>query len=171
MGIVGFGNIGMKVAKRLQGFDIGRLLYSGHREKSDAKKYNAEFVTFKQLVKESDFVFITAPLTNETRNMFNSTVFAQMKPNSVLINIGRGEIVNTNDLVAALKARQIFSAGLDVMDPEPLPPNHELVMQPNCMIIPHLGSATYETRSNMSLIAAHNVLRGLAGKEMWSPVP
>lgn len=86
----------------------------------------------ESLIKESDFIIITAPLTNETRNMFNKTLFEQMKPTSVLVNVARGQIVNTKDLVDALKTGKIFAAGLDVMDPEPLPADHELMKLPNC---------------------------------------
>lgn len=171
VGVVGLGNIGQAIAKRLRGFDIGRLLYSGHRPKPEAETLNAEFVPFEQLVKESDFVIIAAPLTSETRNMFNRTTFEMMKSTSVLVNIARGQIVNTADLVEALKTGQIFAAGLDVMDPEPLPADHELLTLPNCVISPHLGSATVNTRTTMALLAANNVLRGIAGREMISPAP
>lgn len=132
VGIVGLGNIGQAIAKRLQAFDIGQLLYSGRNEKREAKKLNAQFVKFDQLIQESDFVIIATPLTDETRNMFNSDVFSKMKPTSVLVNIARGKIVNTTDLVDALKTGKIFSAGLDVVDPEPFPADHELMKLPNC---------------------------------------
>lgn len=171
VGIVGLGNIGKKIAKRLSGFDLGRLLYTGRSKKLDAGKYGAEYVSFGQLISESDYVVIATPLTNLTRNMFNETVFAKMKPTSVLVNIARGEIINTKDLVKALKTKKIFAAAVDVVEPEPLPPTHELMKLPNAMVIPHLGSATVSTRTNIALIAAHNVLRGLAGKEMLAPVP
>lgn len=132
VGIVGLGKIGQAIAKRLQSFSIGRLLYTGRSKKSEGAKYNAEFVTFDKLIKESDFVVVSVPLTNETQNMFNETVFARMKPTSVFVNVARGQIVNTKDLVTALKTGQIFAAGLDVIDPEPLPADHELLKLPNC---------------------------------------
>lgn len=171
VGIVGLGNIGKKIAKRLNGFDLGRLLYTSRREKPEAAKYGAEYVSFGQLISQSDYVIIATPLTNETRNMFNETVFNKMKPTSVLVNIARGEIINTKDLVKALKTKKIFGAAIDVVEPEPLPAGHELMKLPNALVIPHLGSATVTTRTNIALIAAHNVLRGLAGKEMLAPVP
>jgi len=171
VGIVGLGNIGQTIAKRLQGFEVGKIIYSGHKPKPEAAKFNAEFVPFNELLAKSDYVVITAPLTNETKNLFNATAFAQMKPTSVLINVARGPIVNTGDLVKALKTGQIFAAGLDVMEPEPLPADHELLKLPNVVLVPHLGSATNETRDNMAVIAAHNVLRGIAGEPMLSPVP
>lgn len=132
VGIVGLGNIGKKIAKRLQGFDIGQILYTARSEKPEAKKqFKAKFVTFDELIKKSDYVIICLPLTNTTRGMFHQEVFKQMKPTSVLVNVARGEIVNTNDLVSALKNKDIFSAGLDVMDPEPLPADHPLMSLPN----------------------------------------
>lgn len=123
VGIVGLGMIGQTIAKRLQGFDIGKLVYTGRSRKSPEveQKYKAHYLSFDELVKESDYVVIAVPLTEETRNMFNRTVFDQMKPSSILVNIARGGIVNQGDLYLALKNKQIFSAGLDVMNPEPLP--------------------------------------------------
>jgi len=170
VGIVGFGRIGQAIAKRLQGFELKKILYSGHNPRPEAEKLNAEFVTFNELLAKSDYVVIAAPLTNETLNLFNATTFAKMKPTSVLINVARGQIVNTEDLVTALKTGQIFAAGLDVMEPEPLPKDHDLFKLPNVVLVPHLGSATYETRSEMAVIAAQNVLRGIAGQPMLAPV-
>lgn len=131
VGIVGFGNIGQAIAARLQGFNIHKIVYTGHKPKPEAEKYKAEFVTFDDLLESSDFIVISAPLTNETRNMFNQKTFEKMKPTSVLVNVARGPIVNTEDLVVALKEGKIFAAGLDVVDPEPLPADHELMKLPN----------------------------------------
>jgi len=171
VGIVGFGNIGQTIAKRLQGFEVGKILYSGHNAKPEAAKFNAEFVPFNELLAKSDFVVIATPLIDETRNLFNATTFAQMKPTSVLINIARGQIVNTDDLVTALKTGQIFAAGLDVMDPEPLPSDHELLKLANLVLTPHLGSATTQTRNNIAILAAQNILLGIAGQPMLTSVP
>ncbi|XP_025833878.1 glyoxylate reductase/hydroxypyruvate reductase-like [Agrilus planipennis] len=132
VGIVGLGGIGQAIAKRLKAFDIGRLLYSGHREKSEGKQLGAEFVSFKTLLRESDFVIVAAPLTDETRHMFNRTTFSLMKNSSVFVNIARGLIVDQDALIEALKDGTIFAAGLDVMVPEPLPTDSELLKLPNC---------------------------------------
>ncbi|KAL7043654.1 hypothetical protein ACKWTF_001612 [Chironomus riparius] len=166
VGIVGFGAIGETIAKRLTGFNVGQFLYCGHRPKPAAEKYNAKFVPFMDLVAQSDFIFIICPLTNETRKMFNAEVFSKMKTTSVLINVARGDIVDQEALYDALKNNKIFSAGLDVMSPEPLPADHPLLTLPNCFIIPHLGSATIRTRNDMSSLAAMNVLCGLADEPM-----
>lgn len=169
VGIVGFGGIGSTIAKRLSGFDVKQFLYCGHSPKPAAEKFNAKFVSFKELVQESDFIFIICPLTDETRKLFNAEVFNLMKPTSVLINVARGDIVDQEALYDALKSNKIFAAGLDVMSPEPLPSDDKLLTLENCFIIPHLGSATFKTRSNMSLTTAMNILCGLAEIEMNSP--
>lgn len=171
VGIVGLGGIGQTIVKRLGGFDVGQFLYTGHSEKPEAEDLKAKFVTFDELLAESDFVFIACPLTNETRKLFNADVFNKMKTTSMLINVARGDIVDQDALYDALKENKIFSAGLDVTTPEPLPSDHKLLKLPNIVIIPHLGSATIRTRNDMSVIAAHNVLRGIAGEPMFAPVP
>lgn len=173
VGIVGLGNIGQTIAKRLSGFDVGQLVYSGRSRKSEEveKKYKAMFVSFEDLIKTSDFVIIAAPLSNETRNMFNATVFDQMKNSSVLVNIARGEIVNQTDLYYALKEKKIFSAGLDVMNPEPMDVDDPLLSLDNVVLTPHIASATERTRYDMADIAALNVLAGIAGEPLFIPVP
>jgi phosphoglycerate dehydrogenase-like enzyme len=100
--------------------------------------------------------------------MFNAEVFNKMKPTSVLVNVARGDVVDQEALYDALKNNKIFAAGLDVMTPEPLPSNHPLMSLPNCVIIPHLGSATVRTRNDMAALAAINVLAGLAEELMHS---
>lgn len=168
VGFVGFGGIGQTIAKRLHGFDVGRFLYCGHKKNKEADKFCAEFVPFLELVQQSDFVFIICPLTEETRKMFNAEIFALMKPTSILINIARGDIVDQDALYDALKNKKIFAAGIDVMTPEPLPSDHPLMTLPNCMITPHLGAATFQTRDDMAIVAATNVLAGLAGEPLHS---
>ncbi|XP_025831881.1 glyoxylate reductase/hydroxypyruvate reductase [Agrilus planipennis] len=170
VGIVGLGGIGQAIAKRLKAFDIGRLLYSGHREKSEGKQLGAEFVSFKTLLRESDFVIVAAPLTDETRHMFNRTTFSLMKNSSVFVNIARGLIVDQDALIEALKDGTIFAAGLDVMVPEPLPTDSELLKLPNCVLTPHIGSATISVRKQLAELAADNIILGLQGKPLLTPV-
>ncbi|XP_053694317.1 glyoxylate reductase/hydroxypyruvate reductase-like [Sabethes cyaneus] len=163
VGIVGFGGIGQTIAKRLKGFDVGRLLYTGHKIKPEAEQFKAQFVTFNELLAESDFVFIACPMTNETAGLFNSNAFSKMKPTSVLINVARGGIVDQTALVEAIKKGDIFAAGLDVMTPEPLPPTDPIMDLPNCITVPHLGTATRKSLEDMFCITARNVLSVLAG--------
>uniref|UniRef100_A0A8D8FU98 Glyoxylate reductase/hydroxypyruvate reductase n=1 Tax=Culex pipiens TaxID=7175 RepID=A0A8D8FU98_CULPI len=163
VGIVGFGGIGQTIAKRLRGFDVGRLIYTGHGEKVAAKEFGASFVGFDELLRESDFVFVVCPLTSETKNLFNAEAFKKMKPTSVLVNVARGGIVDQPALVEALRNGTIFAAGLDVMTPEPLPPNDPLMTLPNCIVVPHLGTATRQSLEDMFCITARNVLSVLSG--------
>lgn len=132
MGIVGFGGIGQALAKRLKVFDVVKILYTGPREKPEAKQFEAEYSTLHALVRESDFLFLTCPLNSDTRNLINESVFGVMKKSAILVNVSRGEVVNQEHLIRALKEGLIFAAGLDVMTPEPLPAGHELMDLPNC---------------------------------------
>lgn len=135
VGIVGLGNVGIAIAKKFQVLNATKILYSGHGVKEEGTKIGAEFVTFDQLLKESDYVIVSAPLTNETRNMFNDDAFSKMKKTAVFVNVGRGGIVDQPALVRALKNNTIFAAGLDVTTPEPLPKDDVLLTLPNCGIL------------------------------------
>nr|CAD7198928.1 unnamed protein product [Timema douglasi] len=158
VGIVGLGGIGQAISKRLRAFEISKLLYTGHKPKPEATTYSAEFVSLDTLLRESDYVLIACPLNSETRSMFNEGAFSKMKPNSILVNISRGE------------TGQIFAAGLDVMYPEPLPPDHKLLSLNNCVIVPHLGSATLKTRTDMAMLTARNIIAGLEGTPLPAPL-
>ncbi|CAO1346869.1 unnamed protein product [Diamesa tonsa] len=166
IGIVGFGGIGSTIASQISGFQPAKIIYTGHKEKEEGKKINAKFVSFDELLAQSDYIFVACPLTPETKHMFNVDAFDKMKNTSVLINVARGGVVDQEALIDALKSGKIFAAGLDVMTPEPLPADHALMSLPNCVIIPHLGSATIRTRNDMATVSAINVLAGLAGEPM-----
>ncbi|KAJ8943551.1 hypothetical protein NQ318_023063 [Aromia moschata] len=170
VGIVGLGGIGQAIVQRLKAFNVGQFIYTGHREKEEGKKLGAKFVSLDTLIKESDIVIVSCPLTSETKHMFNAELFSKMKKTSVFVNISRGAIVDQEALVKALKEGQIFAAGLDVMTPEPLPPTDELLKLPNAVILPHLGSATKQTRDAMAQLTATNILRGIGDEEMFTPV-
>jgi glyoxylate reductase len=109
-------------------------------------------------------VSLHVPLTPETRHYIDAAALRQMKSNAILINTSRGPVVDTMALYDALKAGEIFAAGLDVTDPEPLPADHPLYTLDNALIVPHIASASFETRSQMAEMAADNLLAGLAGK-------
>jgi len=166
VGIVGLGRIGYAVAQRLRPFAVARILYSGHKEKPYAADVAAEFVPFNGLLAESDFVIASCPLSAETTNLFSATTFSRMKHTSIFVNTSRGGVVNQSDLYDALKTGVIAGAGLDVTTPEPLPVDHQLLSLDNCVILPHIGSATIETRTAMSLLTARNILSALSGKPM-----
>uniref|UniRef100_A0A2A4K050 Glyoxylate reductase/hydroxypyruvate reductase n=1 Tax=Heliothis virescens TaxID=7102 RepID=A0A2A4K050_HELVI len=170
VGIIGLGGIGQAVVRRLAGFEVGKFLYTGHREKPEAKELGAEFVNLDTLLAQSDFIVLAVPLTNETKHMINKDTLGKMKSNAIVINVGRGDLVDQEALYDALKNKQIYAAGLDVTTPEPLPKDHKLLTLPNLFLLPHIGSATVQTRSDMAVLAANNVVNALTGKALITPV-
>lgn len=168
VGIIGLGRIGMAIAQRLMPFGVKRLLYTGRSAKPHAAEVNGEFVPMDTLLAESDFIVISCALTPETQGLCDKAFFSKMKNTAVLVNTSRGAVVNQEDLYEALKNGQIAAAGLDVTTPEPLPTDHPLLTLKNCVVLPHIGSATYSTRGIMSSLAARNLLAGLQGTDMPS---
>ncbi|CAF3980526.1 unnamed protein product [Adineta steineri] len=169
IGIVGLGQIGLAIARRLQAFSIQQILYSGTREKqfdSEDDKKLFKFVQFEKLLNQSDFVIIACALNEKTENMFNKQAFEQMKNDAILINIARGGIVDQEALYDALKNGQIQAAGLDVTTPEPLPLDHPLLTLENCTIFPHIGSADESARHQMAQVCVDNLLNFFSGKPM-----
>uniref|UniRef100_A0A914XEC2 Glyoxylate reductase/hydroxypyruvate reductase n=1 Tax=Plectus sambesii TaxID=2011161 RepID=A0A914XEC2_9BILA len=166
IGILGLGRIGLSVAKKLLPFEPAKLIYYNRSEQDAAATVNAEYVSMDKLLSESDFLIITCALTTETRQLFNKKTFAQMKNDAILINTSRGPIVCMDDLFEALSTGQIGAAGLDVTDPEPLPTDHRLLTLKNCVVLPHIGSATVATRMRMASLAAENILAGLSGQPL-----
>ncbi|MCQ3937756.1 MAG: D-glycerate dehydrogenase [Chloroflexi bacterium] len=162
LGIIGFGRIGQAAAKRAQGFDMRVIYYDPAAQPA----YGAQPVDLDTLLRDSDFVSIHVPLTNETRHLVNAGFLSKMKPNAVLVNTARGGVLDQSALYDALKAKRIFAAALDVTDPEPLPMDSPLLELENCVIVPHLGSASRRTRSQMSLLAAQNLIAGLKGERL-----
>lgn len=162
LGIVGFGRIGQAVAKRAQGFDL-RIIY---HDPTAEPAFGAEHVDLDTLLRESDFISIHVPLTKDTHHLVNADFLSKMKPNAVLVNTARGGALDQTALYDALKSNRIFAAALDVTDPEPLPMTSPLLELENCLIVPHLGSASKRTRDQMSLLAAQNLIAGLNGERL-----
>lgn len=154
-GIIGMGQIGQAVAKRAQGFGMEVIYYN----RSNLDIQGAEAVSLDALLGESDYISIHVPLTDETRGMINKETIKKMRKKPVLLNLARGGVVNTDDLVEALKSGDIRAAGLDVTDPEPIPKDHELCRMENCIVVPHIGTATTECRHKMAEMAARNILK------------
>ncbi len=170
VGIVGLGRIGAAFARLLQGFQC-RILYTGPRPKPQvAEPLGATYCTFADLLEQSDFVSVHCPLTPETAHLFDAAAFRRMKETAIFVNTARGGVVDHQALYQALVEGQIAAAGLDVTDPEPLPPDHPLLSLPNCVVLPHIGSATVATRTRMALMAAENLLAGVAGRPLPYPV-
>ncbi|KAJ3588160.1 hypothetical protein NHX12_011754 [Muraenolepis orangiensis] len=168
VGVIGLGRIGLGIARRLKGFGVKRLLYSGRTAKPHAAEVDGEFVTLDTLVAESDFVVVSCSLTPATQGMCDKAFFSKMKKTAIFVNSSRGSVVNQEDLYQALSSGQIAAAGLDVTTPEPLPTDHPLLTLKNCVVLPHIGSATYSTRGVMAELCARNLLGGLQGTDMPS---
>jgi glyoxylate reductase len=170
IGIAGLGRIGKEVAKRARGFDMRVLAYDPIQDDAFASEFDVIYVPLEQLLAESDFVTLHVNLTEETTRLIDAPALARMKPTAILINASRGPVVDTDALVTALREGTILAAALDVTDPEPLPSDHPLVNMPNCIVVPHTASATVQTRDNMSVLAARNLLAGLRGERPPTPV-
>jgi glyoxylate reductase len=166
LGIVGMGNIGQAVAYRTKGFGLQVIYFDTNQRPEIESSLGARFVSFEQLLQRSDFVSLHLPLTSDTRHLLNRDTLRTMKPTAILINTARGPIVDMQALHSALKEGWIAAAALDVTDPEPLPPSHPLFELPNCLIVPHIGSATRNTRSKMAELACQNLLAGLVGERL-----
>lgn len=170
LGIIGLGNIGRQVARRARGFDM-RVLYRNRRRRvREERELGVEYVTLDELLRQSDYVMLTCPLTEETRHLIDAGALRRMKRTATLINISRGPVVDTEALHEALRDGEIESAGLDVTDPEPLPRDHPLLGLENVTILPHLGSATIETRREMARISIENLKLGLKGEPLLHTV-
>ncbi|MFC1833480.1 2-hydroxyacid dehydrogenase [Thermodesulfobacteriota bacterium] len=164
LGIVGLGLIGKAVAKRARGFDMNVLYHSRNRlPEADEAQLGVRYVGLSDLLADADFVSLHVNLTEQTRHLIGREQLRQMKPTAFLINASRGPVVNEKDLVEALREKRIAGAGLDVYEHEPeLTPG--LADLHNAVLLPHMGSATHETRAAMARLAAENLLAGLLGK-------
>ncbi len=162
LGLVGFGRIGQAVAKRAQGFDL-RIIY---HDPTAEPAFGAVPVDFETLLRDSDFISLHVPLTDETYHLINAETLAKMKPTAVLVNTSRGGVVDPSALEQALRSRRIFAAALDVTEPEPIQMDDPLLALDNCLIVPHLGSASKQTRDMMAYLAAQNLVAGLKGERL-----
>jgi glyoxylate reductase len=161
LGIVGIGRIGQAMARRARGFDMRILYYDPYVP--DAGIEDATSVDLDTLLAESDFVTLHVPLTDSTYHLIGRDELRKMKPTSILINTARGGVVDPDALYEALRDGQITRAALDVTEPEPIPTDHPLLTLPNCIVVPHIASASIATRTKMATMAAENLLAGLRG--------
>jgi phosphoglycerate dehydrogenase-like enzyme len=166
LGIVGLGNIGTAVAQRAKCFGL-RLVYTNPSPRPEVEdSLGAIQLPLDELLGQSDFVSLHVPLTPETRHMIDERTLQLMKPEAILLNVARGPVVDSQALYRALQEGWIAAAGLDVTDPEPLPPDDPLYSLSNCLIVPHIGSATANTRRRMAELACENLLAGLEGRKL-----
>ena len=170
VGIVGLGRNGLAIAKRLVPFGISQLLYCDFSHNPLASGLNAEFVSFDELLTRSDYVMCCCSFMQENSKMFNSDAFKKMKKSAVFINTSRGAVVDQDALVDALQNGDIYGAGLDVTTPEPLPVGHPLLTLNDCLVLPHVGGNTVQATSKMADLCAQNILAGLRGEPLLTPV-
>ena len=165
LGLVGLGRIGSEMARRAQGFSMQVLYHDIFRREDLEQSMGIRYVDMDTLLSESDFVSVHVPLLKETYHLIDDAAFAKMKSSAVLVNSARGPIVDPKALYDALSSGEIFAAGLDVTEPEPIEMDDPLLTLENCVIAPHIASGSVETREQMSDVAAENILAGLAGKQ------
>ncbi|QDP40982.1 2-hydroxyacid dehydrogenase [Radiobacillus deserti] len=171
IGIVGMGRIGEAVARRAKGFGMNILYHNRTRKEQAERELAAMYCSFEELLKESDFVVCLTPLTKETNGLFNEEAFSQMKQSSIFINVSRGAVVDEQALYHALVSGSIRGAGLDVFQHEPVEPNHPLLNLNQVVCLPHIGSASEETREEMIILCLENVTNVLQGREAITPIP
>jgi glyoxylate reductase len=167
IGIVGMGRIGMAMARRCRGgWGMSVVYHDKFRNEAAEQELGARSVDFETLLAESDFVSVHTDLNEATKGMFNTAAFRKMKRTAVFVNSARGPIHVQRDLFEALRDGVIFAAGLDVTDPEPIPLDDPLLTLANCVVAPHIASATVSSRNGMAEIAADNLLAGLRGQPL-----
>lgn len=164
LGIVGFGEIGRAVSKRALAFGM-KIIYTGRTRKTEfEKKLCAEYVTFEELLRRSDFVSLNCALTRETAGLIGEKELRMMKNDAILINTARGAVIDQKALFRACSEGWIFGAGLDVYEKEPLPMDEPLLKLENVVMMPHIGSAAVRSREGMARLAAVNLIEALEGR-------
>ncbi len=164
LGIVGMGRIGKAMVRRAKGFNMKISYYSRSRKKEMEQQEGITYKPLEVLLQESDFISLHLPGNSDTYHLIDTKELALMKPTAILINTARGSVVNEKALLAALQEDRIRGAGLDVFEREPVDPKHPLLALPNVLALPHIGSASVETRFKMAMIAAEDLVKGLQGE-------
>jgi len=159
LGVFGLGRIGIEMAKRCKGAYEMNIIYHNRKQNEEAEALlNAKYVSFEELLAQSDIQSVHSALSASTKGVFNKAAFDKMKPTAIFINTSRGGAHNEEDLIAALQSRKIWGAGLDVTNPEPMHKDNPLLQMENVAVLPHIGSATVEARNGMSRLAAENII-------------
>jgi lactate dehydrogenase-like 2-hydroxyacid dehydrogenase len=171
LGIVGFGRIGQAMARRAAGFGMPVLYFDRHRlGPAEESALGATFVPLEELLARSDFVTLHVNLTAETRHLIDVAALRRMKRGAILVNTSRGPVVDGGALAAALREGVIGGAALDVTDPEPIAPDDPLLGLANCLVVPHIASASFAARSKMAEMAAADLIAGLRGEPLPTAV-
>ncbi|QWU16106.1 glyoxylate reductase [Paenibacillus sophorae] len=164
LGIIGYGRIGSAIARRARGFNMDILYNNLVREEKDEQELGIRFVPVEELLQNSDYVLVQVPLTPQTEKMISEKQFGLMKKDAYFINASRGGVVDEAALIRALQEKQIAGAGLDVFEHEPIDKTHPFLSMPNVVTLPHIGSATWQTRAKMAMKAAENMAAILQGR-------
>ncbi|WP_429842413.1 2-hydroxyacid dehydrogenase [Brevibacillus sp. FIR094] len=170
LGIIGMGRIGEAVARRAKGFGMRILYHNRNRKPQAEQETGARYADLAELLQESDYVVLLTPLTEDTRMLMGEKQFSLMKETAVFINVSRGGTVDESALYQALVDKKIWAAGLDVFAVEPVPMDNPLLQLPNVVALPHIGSATVQTRAEMARLAASNIVAVLSGREPLTAV-
>ena len=170
VGIVGFGRIGRAVAERLRPFRCMTIVADPMLPQAEIERTGCMPVTFDQMLRTADIISLHCPSIPATRGMIDANAFRAMKPGSLLINVGRGDLVNTNALVDALKTGRLSGAGLDVCDPEPVPPDHPLLKMDNVILTPHVASASVPAVAKLRTSAAETAAMAVRGEPVSNVV-
>jgi glyoxylate/hydroxypyruvate/2-ketogluconate reductase len=172
LGIIGMGRIGESIARRAKfGFNM-EVLYHNRRRKSEVEEtLSTTYSSLDHLLRESDFVLLMVPYTPETRHLMGREQFVLMKKSAIFINTSRGQTVDEKALIEALRNKEILAAGLDVFEKEPISHDNPLLAMPNVVTLPHIGSATHQTRFDMAMLAAKNLVAVVTGREISNVVP
>jgi D-3-phosphoglycerate dehydrogenase len=165
IGIVGMGRIGKEVAIRAKSFGMKLLGYGNYWDEDFAKEYNMQRMSLDKLIETADVISLHTKLTDETKHLINSDRLSRIKKGAIIINCGRGELVDSNAMVEALKSGHLYGYGADVMEEEPPPSDHPLFSCPNAIITSHIGSRTYESVIRQATMAAENLIRVLNGEK------
>jgi len=167
LGIFGLGRIGLELAQKAKAAYQMNIIYHNRMRNVEAEKQlDAQYVPFDQMLTQSDVISVHANLSSETKEVFNSNAFEKMKPSAIFINTARGGLHNEDHLIKALQNKTIWGAGLDVTNPEPMLKDNPLLNLPHVCVLPHIGSATAETRDKMAIMAAKNIVTALKGEKM-----
>jgi len=170
LGIIGLGRIGEALVKRAQGFDMNVLYHNRTRKLDKEEQLGIHYREMKDLLQQSDFVCLLLPYSPEVHHLIGKEELSLMKKDAILINTARGGIVDEEALYHSLKNGEIWGAGLDVFEQEPVPMDYLLLSLPNVVTLPHIGSASVKTRMKMAHLAADNMLSVLTGGQALTPV-
>lgn len=170
LGLIGLGRIGSAVARRAKGFEMRVIYYDPYRREDIEKQLGIEYREMNEVLREADFISVHVPLMESTRHLISRDQFRLMKKTAVFVNTSRGPVVDQRALAEALQARQIFAAGIDVFEKEPVPDDEPLLKLDNVVVAPHIASASVPTRIRMATLAAENLVAVLQGKRPPNPV-